>query len=75
MDQNGRRTTKGCKLEELTTHQLQILAGIAAGNSDQQIADKLNLSTHGLRKEIDKIFKKIGVSSRLQATFWAVKNL
>jgi LuxR family transcriptional regulator of csgAB operon len=63
------------KASNLTKREAEILAQVAVGDSNQEIADKLNISPHTVRTHIYNIFKKIKVSNRLQATFWAARNL
>jgi len=59
----------------LTRREKEILTMIAEGASNREIADKLFVSRHTVKTHIHNIFKKINVSSRSQAAFWAVKNL
>ncbi len=59
----------------LTPRQVEILALVAVGCSNDEIADKLCISHHTVKVHLYNIFKKIEVSSRLQAAFWAAKNL
>jgi LuxR family transcriptional regulator of csgAB operon len=63
------------KASNLTKREAEILAQVAVGDSNQEIADKLNISPHTVRTHIYNIFKKIKVSNRLQATFCAARNL
>ena len=59
----------------LTPRQIQILAQVAVGASNEEIADKLYLSSHTVKTHLYNIFKKINVSNRMQAALWAAKNL
>jgi LuxR family transcriptional regulator of csgAB operon len=59
----------------LTSRQMEILALVAVGCSNDEIADKLCISNHTVKVHLYNVFKKINVSSRLQAAFWAAKNL
>ena len=63
------------KTEMLTSRQTKIIAHIAVGDTEDEIAGKLRLSSQAVKTEIDRIFSKIKVSNRLQATLWAAKNL
>ena len=45
------------------------------GSSNQEIAEKLFISTNTVKTHIYKIYKKIGVPSRIQAALWGAKNL
>ena len=59
----------------LTSRQMEILALVAVGCSNDEIADKLCISNHTVKVHLYNVFKKINVSNRLQAAFWAAKNL
>jgi DNA-binding NarL/FixJ family response regulator len=61
--------------ELLTPRQIQILAQVAIGATNDEIADMLYLSPHTVRTHLYNIFKKINVPNRLQAALWAAKNL
>jgi LuxR family transcriptional regulator, positive regulator of biofilm formation len=58
----------------LTTREAEILAMVALGATNDQIADKLFLSRHTVKTHLYNIFKKINVPNRLQAVLWAAKN-
>ena len=59
----------------LTRKEKEILAQVAAGNTNKEIADKLFISVHTVKTHLYHIFRKIGAGNRLQATLWAAKNL
>jgi len=59
----------------LTPRQKEILALMAVGGTNDEIADKLCLSSHTVKTHIYNIFKKINVSNRMQAALWAAQNL
>ena len=61
--------------EDLTERQTEILALIAVGTTNEEIADRLCVSHHTVKTHLYKIFKKINVSNRVQAALWAAKNL
>jgi len=69
-DKYGRRGN-----EILTSRQIEILAQVAVGASNDAIADKLNISSHTVKTHLYNIFKKIKVTNRLQAALWAAKHL
>lgn len=54
----------------LTTKEQQILWHIAAGGSNKQIADRLNISDCTVKTHIYNIFRKLNVSNRVQALNW-----
>ena len=58
----------------LTRRELQILALVAAGKTNQQIAAALVISDHTVRRHVQNIFSKIGVSSRAPATAFVLQH-
>lgn len=61
--------------EVLTSRQIEILAQVAVGASNEEIADRLNISAHTVKTHLYNVFKKIRVTNRLQAALWAAKHL
>jgi len=61
--------------EVLTSRQVEILAQVAVGASNDEIASRLNISSHTVKTHLYNIFKKINVPNRLQAALWAAKHL
>ncbi len=59
----------------LTLRQSEILALVAIGATNEEIADKLCISPHTVKTHLYNIFKKIDVPNRIQAAFWAAQNL
>jgi DNA-binding CsgD family transcriptional regulator len=59
----------------LTTREKEILLLLASGASNEEIADNLCISYHTVKTHLSNIYKKIRAKNRLQATFWATKNL
>jgi LuxR family transcriptional regulator of csgAB operon len=59
----------------LTPREVEILAMVAVGAKNEEIAEKLNISPHTVKTHIYNIFKKIDVPNRLQAALWAASNL
>jgi len=58
----------------LTAREAEILAMVASGATNEQIAEKLFVSRHTVKTHLYNIFKKINVPNRLQAVLWAAKN-
>ena len=59
---------------ELTEKQLEILAAIAAGNPDKNIADQFHISIAGVRKHLNAIMSKLAASSRTEAVAIALRK-
>ncbi|HYH30706.1 MAG TPA: LuxR C-terminal-related transcriptional regulator [Pseudonocardia sp.] len=58
----------------LTAREVQVLALVAAGRSNREIAAELVLSEHTVRRHLQNVFAKLGVSSRAAATAFAVRH-
>ena len=59
----------------LTKRESEILATITEGATNEEIAAKFFISSHTVKSHLYNIFKKVGVSNRLQAALWARRNL
>jgi WD40 repeat protein/serine/threonine protein kinase len=64
LDRNGRTADL---VESLTLREQEILHAIIDGNTNQQIAQKLFLELSTVKWHINRIYKKLGVRSRVQA--------
>ncbi len=58
----------------LTPRQEQVVALVAEGLGNRQIARELNLSEHTIKKYLYRIFEKLGISSRVELVLYAVHN-
>jgi LuxR family maltose regulon positive regulatory protein len=54
-------------VEQLTPRELEVLQLIAAGDSNQTIANKLVITLSAVKKHTGNIFGKLNVNSRTQA--------
>ncbi len=54
-------------VEPLTAREVEILQLIAAGDSNQAVADKLFITLSAVKKHAGHIFAKLHVNSRTQA--------
>ena len=61
--------------DQLTRRERQVLALVSTGASNEEIAQKLFISSHTVKTHLYNVFKKIDVPNRLQAALWAAKNL
>jgi DNA-binding NarL/FixJ family response regulator len=58
----------------LTPREEQVVALVAEGLGNRQIAEELNLSPHTIKKYLFRIFEKLGVSTRVELVLYAVHN-
>jgi len=58
----------------LTPREEQVVALVAEGMGNRQIARELNLSEHTVKKYLFRIFEKLGISSRVELVLYAVNN-
>jgi LuxR family maltose regulon positive regulatory protein len=61
--------------ERLTAREVQVLARIAAGDSNKLIAREFDLSLHTVKRHVANILGKVGVDTRGQAAAWYRANL
>lgn len=59
----------------LTAREVEILALLRVGSTNDDIAKKMFISTNTVKTHLYNIFKKIKVSNRLQASQWAAVNI
>lgn len=62
------------KLNSLTKREIEILAQVASGMFNKEIANNLSISERTVKNHISNIFKKIDVSDRTQAAVFAIRN-
>jgi DNA-binding CsgD family transcriptional regulator len=58
----------------LTLRELQVLHGVASGKTNKSIASELFISERTVDRHVGNIFNKLGVSSRVAATTFALRN-
>jgi LuxR family maltose regulon positive regulatory protein len=54
----------------LSSRELEVVARMAAGDSNKVIARSLNLSPHTVKRHVARIFDRLNVSSRIEAGAW-----
>jgi DNA-binding CsgD family transcriptional regulator/pimeloyl-ACP methyl ester carboxylesterase len=55
----------------LSTREIEVLRLLAAGRSNQQIADELVISLNTVRRHVSNVFDKTGAANRAQAAVYA----
>lgn len=58
----------------LTLRELQVLRLVVSGKTNKSVAGELFISDRTVDRHVSNIFNKLGVSSRVEATTFAVKN-
>jgi len=59
---------------DLTRREVEVLALVAAGKANREIAAELMISEHTVRRHLQNIFVRLGVSSRAAATAFAYQH-
>lgn len=60
--------------DELTEQERRVLAHLADGSSNRQIADAMRLAEKTVRNYVSSILGKLGLASRAQAAAFAIRN-
>ena len=68
----GRKPRSGDS--ELSNREIDVLALLALGDTNQQIADKLCVSVHTVRAHLRSVMQKLGVKNRVQAAAYALNS-
>ena len=58
----------------LTPREEQVVALVAEGLSNREIAEELKLSEHTIKKYVFRIFDKLGISTRVELVLYAVNH-
>ena len=59
----------------LSRREKEILKHVVYGESNQEIADAMQISLHTVKTHLYNAYKKINVPNRLQAALWGAANL
>jgi DNA-binding NarL/FixJ family response regulator len=71
---NKPRGSRIKKENELTQREYEVIALIADGLNNKDIAERLYISEKTVKNHVSNIFRKINVSDRTQAAIYAYKN-
>jgi len=71
--QQSASTSPSVPLSDLTGRELDVLQGLALGQSNQEIAQTLNIEKTTVRSHISNILGKLGLENRTQAALFAVE--
>ena len=74
-ERRARRTvTWSPGLDALTTREREVLAELARGRSNREIARALNVSEKTVKTHVSSVLGKLGVQDRTQAALFAVRR-
>jgi DNA-binding NarL/FixJ family response regulator len=68
------RMVNACGTNLLTAREEQVVALVADGFSNREVARELGLSEHTVKKYLFHIFDKLGISSRVELVLYAVSH-
>jgi pimeloyl-ACP methyl ester carboxylesterase/DNA-binding CsgD family transcriptional regulator len=58
----------------LSPRELEVLALVAAGDSNAEIAHRLGISINTVERHVGNVYRKIDARGRADATAWAIRN-
>jgi DNA-binding NarL/FixJ family response regulator len=68
------RAVNACGHNLLTGREEQVVALVADGLSNREIAREVGLSQHTIKKYLFRIFDKVGISSRVELVLYAINH-
>jgi DNA-binding CsgD family transcriptional regulator len=68
----GRARARADSILGLTRRETEVLAWVAAGKTNAQIAEVLSIAPGTVKKHLEHIYEKLGVSSRTDAAVTAI---
>src|SRR5262249_17490765 len=68
------RVINASGLKLLTPREEQVVALVADGLSNREIAHELSLTEHTVKKYLFRIFEKLGISSRVELVLYAFSH-
>ncbi len=72
--QRMRSRKEEAPVEPLTAREKEVLAQLAKGASNKEIAHELDITERTARTHVSNILGKLGLASRTQAALWAVEH-
>jgi DNA-binding CsgD family transcriptional regulator len=75
MESRGRKVHTISETTGFNHREVETLALVSIGSSNNEIADKLFISLNTAKAHLYRVFQKIKVPNRFQAALWEAKNL
>lgn len=66
--------TSQAAMEKLTPREQEVLAALAEGDSNEAIADKLDISKHTVARHRENLMRKLGLHSRSDLVKYAIRK-
>jgi two-component system, NarL family, nitrate/nitrite response regulator NarL len=73
-DTIGRRHAPALPTFRLTARERQVVQLVAAGCSNDRIAERLQIRPQTVKNQLSRIYAKMGVSTRVQLAVYAVRH-
>jgi DNA-binding NarL/FixJ family response regulator len=73
-DSRGEQSGQFWRQHVLTQRELQVLALVSKGYSNKQIAPRVGISEHGVKRHVANILAKLNCANRAQAVAFALKQ-
>jgi DNA-binding NarL/FixJ family response regulator len=70
----GIKKRRGKKEPYLTDREIEVVKMVCNGHSNKEIKKALNISEQAVKSHLSRIFKKTGVSDRLQLALYALNS-
>jgi RNA polymerase sigma factor (sigma-70 family) len=61
-------------VESLSRREKQIVDALLAGCTNKEIAQQLGVSDQTIKNQLTTLYRKMGVSSRLELVLWAMER-
>lgn len=61
-------------LADLTSRELEIMHLVLGGKTNKDIASEIRISVKTVEFHLDKVYRKLGVQTRMMAGIWAMQN-
>lgn len=75
LDKTGDSLAEIADTSGLTRREIEILAHVSRGETNEEISEYLCISSHTIKTHLYNIYRKIDVNNRFQASLWAAKHL
>lgn len=75
LEEPGASLSEAVSDSGLTKREVQILAHLSTGETNEEISESLGVSVHTIKSHLYNIYRKINVTNRFQASLWASKHI